>query len=69
MQAADDDDGEWPLRVGSDGMRQGGGQQAKRGHQHGHHDGAQAQNGALDRGFDDVFLARCLDAVASRARS
>ena len=56
QQAADDDDGEGPLRVGADGVRERGGQQAQRGHQHGHHDGPQAQNGALDGGLDDVLV-------------
>ena len=59
-QAADDDDGEGALRVGADGMRERGGQQAERGHEHGHHDRAQTQHRALDGGFDDVLLAETL---------
>ena len=52
-QAADNDDGERPLRVGADVMRHGRRQQAERGHQHGHHDGPQTQPGAFPRGLAD----------------
>ena len=37
-QSAYDDDGEGPLRIGSDGMGHGRREQTKRSHEHGHHD-------------------------------
>ena len=43
----------------ADAARKSGGQQAERGDQHGHHDGAQAQDRAFDGGvFDGVPRAR-----------
>jgi hypothetical protein len=54
-QTADDDDGEGALRVRADGVGRGRGQQAQSRDQHGHHDGAQAEDGAFDGGvFDGV---------------
>ena len=54
-EAADDDDGEGTLRVGADAVRYGRGQQAEGGDQHGHHDGTEAEDSALDGGiFDGV---------------
>ena len=58
-QAADDDDGERALRVGADVVRGSGGKQAKRSHQHCHHDGAEPQNGPFD--------GRLLDGVTAGA--
>ena len=55
MQSAHDNDGEGALRVGADGMRERGRQQAERCDQHGHHHRAQAQHGTFDGGFDDVL--------------
>ena len=45
------------LRVGANRMRDAAGNKTKRGHKHGHHDGTQTLNRALDRGFDDVLFA------------
>src|SRR5208282_128285 len=48
-----DHDGEGALGIGTDGVRECGGEQSQRGHQHGHHDGPQPQHGALNRGVLD----------------
>ena len=47
-------------------MRQGGGQQAQRCHQHGHHDGAKSQHGAFDGCLHDVFALTLRCSLAAR---
>ena len=49
-------------------MRERGGQQAKSGYQHGHHNGAQTKDRALDGGFNDVLLSGNLHASAACAQ-
>ncbi len=50
-QPAHNHNGKWPLRVGADVVRHGCRQQAKSGHQHGHHDGSQPQSSAFASRF------------------
>src|SRR5215469_6236685 len=50
-QAADNDDSERPLRVRANFMGHGGGEQSQGSHQHGHHDGTQAQRSSFLGGF------------------
>src|SRR5579883_675219 len=52
-QSTNDDDGEGPLRIRSDRMRNRRGQQSERGHQHRHHDRPETPGGSFDRGLLD----------------
>src|SRR5450755_831012 len=57
-QSADDNNGEGPLGIRSDLVRQGGGQESESCHQHGHHDGTKPQNRAFDRSVDNRVASR-----------
>ena len=56
-QSGDHDNGKWTLGVGTDAVGERRRQQTEAGHKSGHHDGTQAEEGRLVRGFADSFAA------------